>query len=102
MQGEVPDHAPLFPSTYGGGHLRREGLRHLLARLGRRAGVEQVHPHRFRHTFAVNFLRNGGNALVLQELLGHTDLSMVRHYIRLAEQDFGAARKQSPADNWGL
>lgn len=35
-------------------------------RLGIKAGVQDCHPHRFRHTFAVNFLRNGGNAFELQ------------------------------------
>ncbi|MCC6454759.1 MAG: tyrosine-type recombinase/integrase [Caldilineaceae bacterium] len=102
VRGAARSNAPLFPSTRGGGHLRRDTLKHLLTRLGKRAGVERVHPHRFRHTFAVTFLRNGGNAIMLQELLGHTDLSMVRNYVRLAEQDFGAARRQSPADNWRL
>lgn len=101
-RGKAADDAPLFPSTRGGDHLHREALRHLLARLGKRAGVERVHPHRFRHTYAVNFLRNGGNALLLQELLGHTDLAMVRIYVRMAEQDFDAARRQSPADHWRL
>jgi integrase/recombinase XerD len=102
VRGDAPANAPLFPSTHGGGHLRRDALKHLLARLGKRAAVERVHPHRFRHTFAITYLRNGGNAIMLQELLGHTDLAMVRNYVRLAEQDFGAARKQSPADNWRL
>jgi integrase/recombinase XerD len=102
MLGTMPKSIALFPSTHGGDHLRREAVKHLLTRLGRRAGVERVHPHRFRHTFAINYLRNGGNAVMLQELLGHTDLSMVRNYIRLAEQDFSAARKQSLADNWRL
>jgi integrase/recombinase XerD len=101
-RGNTPSNAPLFPSTHGGDHLRREALKHMLTRLGKRAGVESVHPHRFRHTFAINYLRNGGNAIMLQELLGHTDLAMVRNYVRLAEHDFSAARKQSPADNWRL
>lgn len=101
-RGSASNNTPLFPSTRGGGNLHRESLKHLLTGLGKRAGVDRVYPHRFRHTFAVNFLRNGGNALMLQELLGHTDLAMVRNYVRLAEQDFGAARKHSPADNWRL
>lgn len=101
-RGEAPDDAPLFPSAKNGGHLHRENLHHLLKRLGERAGVRKVHPHRFRHTFAVNFLRNGGNAIALQELLGHTDLTMVRNYVRLAQMDFDEARKQSPADKWKL
>ena len=37
-----------------------------LIRLGAKAGVRDCHPHRFRHTFAINFLRNGGNVFQLQ------------------------------------
>jgi len=63
-------------------------------RLGAKAGVQDCHPHRFRHTFAVNFLshreashRNGGNAFELQMALGHTTLQMVQTYLALAQTD---------------
>jgi site-specific recombinase XerD len=35
----------------------RHSLRRLVTRIGQRAGVRKVHPHRFRHTFAINFFR---------------------------------------------
>jgi integrase/recombinase XerD len=82
--------------------MRRDNVRHMLNRLAERAGVRNVHPHRFRHTFAVTFLRNGGNPLLLQELLGHEDLATVRIYVRLAEQDIDASVKHSPVDTWRL
>jgi integrase/recombinase XerD len=100
--GGAQNHAPLFPSKATGGALRRDAVKHLLARLARRAGVANVHPHRFRHTFAINFLRNGGSVLMLQALLGHTDLSMSKRYVALAELDIDGARKQSPVDGWEL
>jgi integrase/recombinase XerD len=72
-------------------------------RLGAKAGVQACHPHRFRHTFAVNFLRNGGNAFELQMALGHTTLQMVQTYLALAQADLDAAhRKASPVENWRL
>jgi len=75
----------------------------MLQRIGRRAGVAGVTVHRFRHTFAINFLRNGGNVLALQELLGHEKLDTVRIYARLAEVDLRRAQQAaSPADGWGL
>lgn len=65
--------------------------------------IEPVYTsHRFRHTFAITFLRNGGSPLLLQALLGHARLETVQHYVRLAEQDIEAARAFSPADGWRL
>jgi len=86
------------------GHsMDRDDLFKLLARIGRRAGVVKVHPHRFRHTFAINFLRNGGNAYALQMVLGHSTMEMVRRYLALAQADVEAAHRQaSPVANWRL
>jgi len=59
--------------------------------------------HRFRHTFAYNFLRNGGNPIELQRLLGHEEMDTVNIYVNLAESDLqDAQRRASPANNWRL
>jgi integrase/recombinase XerD len=94
---------PVFTSNSGMYRLSRHGVRTILQGIGQRAGVKKVHPHRFRHTFAIEFLRNGGNVFNLQQLLGHTSLDMVRKYVMLAELDLANAHKKaSPADNWRL
>jgi len=93
---------PLF-TTNAGTALERNNLRKTLQRIGERAGVPGVTVHRFRHTFAVTFLRNGGNVLELQEMLGHERLDTVRIYAKLAEVDLQAAQQRSSvADSWRL
>lgn len=82
----------------------RSGLRQLLERLGAAAGVQSMRcsPHTCRHTFAVSFLRAGGNLFSLQQLLGHTDLRMTRRYVALAEADLETqSRAFSPMDHLG-
>jgi site-specific recombinase XerD len=90
-------------ATPEGRPLGRDDLRRLIANIGERAGVHGAHPHRFRHTFAINFLRNGGNAYVLQMALGHASMDMVRKYLALAQTDIAAAHLiASPVANWRL
>jgi site-specific recombinase XerD len=76
---------------------------HIVSRVAKKAGLSHAHPHQFRHTAAVQFLRNGGNVFALQKMLGHTTLEMVRYYVELSKQDVKDAHKTaSPADNWQL
>jgi site-specific recombinase XerD len=96
--------SPLFTSDRGtrtGEALTRSGLLQLIERLGRQAGIKSARcsPHTFRHTFAIEFLRAGGNVFSLKEMLGHTSLAMVNRYVALAQADIeNQARQFSPAD----
>jgi integrase/recombinase XerD len=99
--GEDPE-APLFTCKYDR-PMNKDALRLLIVHLGQKAQVKKCHPHRFRHTFSITYLRAGGDVFTLQALLGHSTLDMVRHYARIAEIDIQQAhRRASPADNWRL
>lgn len=90
-------------ATLRGSALDRGEIYQILRRIGKRAGVSNVHPHRFRHTFATEFLRNGGDPYTLQDLLGHSSMEMVRRYIHVSQVDIdNAHRRASPVDNWRL
>ena len=60
--------------------LRPNGLKQLLRRLGRDAGIPKVHAHRFRHTFATWAIAHDARELDVQHLLGHSSPEMVRRY----------------------
>jgi site-specific recombinase XerD len=87
-----------------GDPLTRSGLLQLIERLGTVAHIEAVRcsPHTFRHTFAVTFLRNGGNVFTLQQILGHTSLSMTNRYVAVSQGDLEKQHRQfSPVDRLG-
>lgn len=55
----------------------------MLRDLGRRSGVANVHPHRFRRTFATSKLRRGMKLEEIQQLLGHTNMNTTLIYAKL-------------------
>ncbi|MCL6575548.1 tyrosine-type recombinase/integrase [Kyrpidia sp.] len=76
---------PLFASA-DGTQLNRNTWGDRLEMYSKRLGVH-IRPYDLRHTFALYFLRNGGHALALQRLMGHSDLSMTKRYVALTEGD---------------
>lgn len=100
-----PDQLVFMPafSTDRGLGLDRANVLKQCKRIGERAGVQDCHPHRFRHTFAIQYLRNGGDIYTLQKILGHSTLDMVKRYLMIAQTDLTAAhRVASPVTRWGL
>jgi len=91
--------------TEEGKPLNSSGIQSLIKRLKQRAGINSNGSiHRFRHSFALNFLRADRNVFNLQYLLGHSTLEMVRHYTATLgmEDALEAHKKASPADLLGL
>ena len=60
-------------------------LAHTIKGIGKSVGVPRLHAHLLRHTFAVNYLVNGGDVMTLQRMLGHTSLDVTKTYLHLAE-----------------
>ncbi len=74
----------------------------IIERIGEKANVENVRlsAHTFRHTFAKNWLMNGGDIFSLQKILGHRTLDMVRNYVNITFKDIQSQHnKFSPGDN---
>ena len=67
-------------------------------RISKRVGF-RIHPHRFRHTFAVNMLRNGTDIRTLQKLMGHASVQILMRYLNLANNEaIEVHQVNSPAD----
>lgn len=91
-----------FFLTRDGWPLSKNRVETIIKNLGKKAGLEGVRcsPHTFRHTFCIQFLRNGANLFTLQQMTGHSSLEVLRGYVALAESDLMLAHQRfSPVDN---
>ncbi len=97
---------PLFLASQPHGQLkegvalRPNGLKQMLRRLGKKAGVPKAHAHRFRHTFATWAIEHDARELDVQYLLGHSSPDIVRRYSSSYRSEQAAQRhyRFSPAD----
>ena len=91
--------------TRAGEPLTTNRIESMIRGYGEKARIDGVRcsPHTFRHTFAIAYLRNGGDVFSLQRILGHETLDMVRNYLNVAQYDLQAAHaRSSPVDNMKL
>lgn len=71
----------------GTSRLTKGGIETLLKRIGKVAGVKNVHPHRFRRTLATNLLDRGMNIQDVAMILGHADLKTTQIYCYISQNN---------------
>lgn len=81
----------------GSSRIQKCGIEAVLRRLGKAAGVDNVHPHRYRRTLATNLLDRGMNIQDVAAILGHADLKTTQIYCYISQQNVKTAYKKYAA-----
>lgn len=66
--------------------LNENCIKQLFADIKKETGINRLHPHLLRHTFATSYIMGGGNLEYLRILLGHYDYSITQKYLHLGTQ----------------
>lgn len=84
LNSRTDDNAALFVSAKSPyKRLTKEGVEFIVRSLGQKAGVSNVHPHRFRRTLATDLVRKGVPIQDVAQILGHSDLRTTQVYVAL-------------------
>lgn len=97
--------APLIEGDWVWVTLRRtqltaDALRDMCQRLGEYAGIPNVHPHRFRHTFAAEFTRTNRDIYATKARLGHAKVATTENYLHSLGVDYGIDDHYKTPGEW--
>lgn len=84
---------PLF-LNYRHERLNPGGIREILKEIAKTAGVDDVHPHRFRRTFATRLAARGMDIQEIQRLLGHSNLNTTMKYVQVNDAHVQASYRK--------
>ena len=88
LETRLDDNPALFVSKHTQTRMTATNVQMAVKNAARAAGIARhITPHSLRHSFASDYLHNGGNMRYLQVLLGHADLSTTAHYSHFVDQD---------------
>jgi site-specific recombinase XerD len=84
----LSDHRPIFA-------VKQRQVRNIVKRYGSVIGKE-VHPHTFRHSYAIHCVRNGWDIRRLQQVLGHSSLNTTAVYLKFNDRDIKELYDSTP------
>ena len=94
LKTEKTTDSALFLSHLGT-RMTRQGFWKNMKQIAKKAGIEEVSPHMFRHSVASHLLENGADIRAVQEMLGHVDIASTMKYTTLTRQKMKDAYVQA-------
>jgi integrase/recombinase XerD len=85
---QLPEDRPVFA-------LKQQQVRNIVKRYGSMIGKD-VHPHTFRHSYAIHCVRNGWDIRRLQQVLGHSSLNVTAVYLQFNDRDIKELYDRTP------
>lgn len=82
----LKDPCPYLFINKNGKQLSRQGFYKILKQKALMVGIDDISPHKLRHSIATHMLDNGANLRVIQELLGHSEITTTQIYAHVSRE----------------